>query len=204
VTTKGGWGGSSQLAAEFSAVEAFSLPLRSADAVLDLNGEVPLGPTAVQLSGLNGGTGVGLKEIYDVDLSGSANSAQLVNLSALANVRAGGNPLIAGFVIDGGSPVNILIRAVGPGLVPFGVAAPLATPKLKLYDGEGNQMATTAGWGGATVLVNASAQAGAFPLAPNSLDCAILMTLPPGVYSAEVPGTGGATGLALVEIYRVP
>jgi hypothetical protein len=30
------------------------------------------------------------------------------------------------------------------------------------------------------------------------------MVLPPGVYSAVVSGNGGATGIALVEVYEIP
>jgi hypothetical protein len=39
---------------------------------------------------------------------------------------------------------------------------------------------------------------------PASPDCALLVTLPPGAYTAEVLGTGGATGVSLVEVYAVP
>jgi hypothetical protein len=35
-------------------------------------------------------------------------------------------------------------------------------------------------------------------------DSALLATLPPGAYTAEVSGAGGDTGIALVEIYDVP
>jgi hypothetical protein len=31
----------------------------------------------------------------------------------------------------------------------------------------------------------------------------MLVTLPPGAYTAEVSGTGGATGVGLAEIYEV-
>jgi hypothetical protein len=35
-------------------------------------------------------------------------------------------------------------------------------------------------------------------------DAALLVTLPPGDYTALVSGTAGGTGVALVEIYEVP
>ena len=38
---------------------------------------------------------------------------------------------------------------------------------------------------------------------PDSLDAALLVTLEPGAYTAVVTGVGGATGLALVEVYDV-
>jgi len=35
-------------------------------------------------------------------------------------------------------------------------------------------------------------------------DSAILVTLPPGAYTAQVQGANGDTGIALVEAYDVP
>jgi len=54
------------------------------------------------------------------------------------------------------------------------------------------------------VLTAVFVQVGAFPLPANSADSAILVTLPPGNYSAQVAGANGATGVALVEVYEVP
>ena len=60
---------------------------------------------------------------------------------------------------------------------------------------------------GQTILLSqvglASAQVGAFSLAANSKDAAILVTLEPGAYTAQVSGVGATTGTALVEIYEV-
>ena len=39
---------------------------------------------------------------------------------------------------------------------------------------------------------------------PNDLDSAILVTLPTGNYTAIVRGKNGGTGVALVEVYRLP
>jgi hypothetical protein len=50
----------------------------------------------------------------------------------------------------------------------------------------------------------ALSQATAFALPNNSLDASILITLLPGLYSAHVLGTGGTTGVALVEVYEMP
>ena len=49
-----------------------------------------------------------------------------------------------------------------------------------------------------------AAQVGAFALPATAKDSAILMTLDPGSYTAQVSGVGGTTGVALVEIYEVP
>ena len=54
------------------------------------------------------------------------------------------------------------------------------------------------------LVTNAATQVGAFPLNSGSKDAAILITLPPGIYTAQVTGANGTTGLALVEVYEVP
>jgi hypothetical protein len=45
---------------------------------------------------------------------------------------------------------------------------------------------------------------GAFVLPPASRDAALVITLPPGNYTAQVTVATGETGLALVEVYEVP
>jgi hypothetical protein len=60
------------------------------------------------------------------------------------------------------------------------------------------------GWGGNSQIAAESASAGAFSWgsAPTA-DSALLVTLPPGSYTAEVSGASGDTGIALVELYEV-
>jgi hypothetical protein len=42
---------------------------------------------------------------------------------------------------------------------------------------------------------------GAFGLKEGSRDAVLLLDLPPGSYTVQVAGVGGATGGALVEVY---
>jgi len=42
---------------------------------------------------------------------------------------------------------------------------------------------------------------GAFPLAANSKDAALVLQLTPGSYTVQVSGVGTLTGTVLVEIY---
>jgi hypothetical protein len=44
---------------------------------------------------------------------------------------------------------------------------------------------------------------GAFGLGAGSKDAVLLVSLPPGAYTAQVSGIGGG-GIALVEVYEVP
>ena len=53
-------------------------------------------------------------------------------------------------------------------------------------------------------LTFAAAKVGATALVEGGKDAAILITLPPGIYTAQMSGTGGSTGIGLIEVYEVP
>jgi hypothetical protein len=199
IAANSAWGGGTSLLQAFTAVGAFPLAPNSADAAL-LQG-LGAGAYTAQLSGVSNTTGVGLAEIYDADSGPTA--AHLSNISARASVGTGSNVLIAGFVISGNTPETVLIRGIGPALGRFGVSGSLAAPELVLYDSGNNTLQTNSGWGGGASLAQAFASVGAFSLAANSADAAILVTLPPGAYTAEVSGVNGSTGVGLAEIYEV-
>jgi hypothetical protein len=55
----------------------------------------------------------------------------------------------------------------------------------------------------AAEIVTAATQASAFVFPPGSADAAVLVTLPPGAYTAVVEGGEDATGQGLVEAYEV-
>jgi len=137
-------------------------------------------------------------------LGASPLAAQsLVNLSTLA--QAGGStPLTSGFVISGG-PMTVLIRAVGPTLTSFNVTGVLPHPILNVYaQASGSTViASNNVWGGTSALTTTFAQVGAFALPPSSLDAALTITLPAGIYSATATSATTATGLCLIEIYAV-
>jgi len=124
-------------------------------------------------------------------------------------VGSGQAQLIAGFVISGNTSKKVLIRAVGPtlGRPPFNVPGVLADPQLRLLQGEDKLVRENDNWesGNDAALLNQTAlKVGAFPLAPGAKDAALLISLPPGTYSAQVAGPGTTTGVALVEVYEVP
>ena len=60
-------------------------------------------------------------------------------------------------------------------------------------------------WGADPQLVAAMARVNAFSIgvAP-SRDAMLMVTLPPGGYTAQATGNGGSSGLAIVEVYEVP
>jgi len=199
VGTDTSWGGGALLSGTFARVGAFSLAANSADSALQFNlGE---GTYTSQLSGQSSSTGVGLAEIYDASAGNSGG--RLVNISARAPVGTGGNILIAGFVITGDTPLTVVIRGVGPTLATFGVSSPLAAPQLILFDAGNTALQSNSAWGGSATLAQAFSQVGAFALPSGSPDAAILVTLPPGSYTAELTGVGNATGVGLAEVYEV-
>jgi len=201
--TNNGWAGDMNIAEEAVAVGAFpwTLPSSHDSAVATSLGA---GPYTAQVSGQSKDTGVALAEVYDATPPGVylPTSARLVNLSARVMVGTGSNTLIAGFVIGGSTSKTVLIRASGPALVPFGVAGALPDPQLTL-NGAG-VLVSNNGWGGDPQFAETAAAVGAFPWASTaSKDSAILITLPPGAYTAQVSGDSNDTGIALVEVYEV-
>ena len=75
--------------------------------------------TAV-MAGKNGGTGVGLVEVYDAD---SAAASQLANISTRGFVQTGDNVMIGGFIIGGSNQnTGVVVRGIGPSLAQFGLS----------------------------------------------------------------------------------
>ncbi|HMD61399.1 MAG TPA: hypothetical protein VKG78_08205, partial [Opitutaceae bacterium] len=164
------------------------------------------GAYTANVSGQNGDTGVALAEVYDDTPAGTytPSSPRIVNISARVQVGTGANVLIAGFAIGGSTSKTVLIRASGPALIPFGVTGTLPDPMLQLHSGSA-LIASNDAWGGDSQIAAAAASVGGFGWNfTTSNDSAILVTLPPGAYTAEVSGASGDTGIALVEVYEVP
>ena len=146
------------------------------------------------------GAGVVLVEAYD---TGTPSAARLVNVSARNRVGTGDDILIAGFNISGtGGPKPLLIRAVGPGLAALGVPGTLADPKLEIFDGNGAKVVENDSWNASLAAVFSSV--GAFALPAGSRDAALVVSLAPGSYTAQVSGVGGLTGDAIIEVYELP
>lgn len=127
-------------------------------------------------------------------LSTTTRTDRLINLSSRLRIGAGGNVLIAGFVIGGTEAKQVVIRGIGPALAGLGVQGTLANPQLRLYRGS-EVIAQNDDWSAGAFL-----RLGAFALAPGSRDAALLVTLAPGAYTAHIVADA-AGGVALAEIY---
>jgi sugar lactone lactonase YvrE len=138
-------------------------------------------------------------------VANAANPGSLPNFSGRAFVGTGDNVFIGGFYIVGSTSRSVLIQALGPALAAQGVAETLQHPALSIHDSTGAVIYSNTGWGSSSVLLNAAAAAYAQPvLQPNSADSEVLLTLPPGGYTAEISGADGGTGVALCAIYELP
>jgi hypothetical protein len=215
--TNVGWANNTSLSDTFSQVGAFAFSTGSADSALQVSLPVNQSFTA-EVSGVNGGTGVSLVELYDADPNVLNSPTRLVNISARANVGVGANILIAGFVIGGAGGETVLIRAIGPTLgTMFGLSGVLANPVLTLFDSKGNVITSNQGWqnspgtptgtwAGKASPTDAThgtfTKVGAFDLSDGTTDSAMVVTLPAGAYTAEISDANNGTGIALVEVYE--
>ncbi len=180
-------------------VGAFTLGSSGADAAI-ITTLAPGAYTAV-VSSTSAAAGVALVEVYD--LSAPQPGQKLLNIATRASAGTADNTLIAGFVVPPGGVKRVLVRGVGPGLSQFGVAGVLAQPTLQLLSGS-NTVSQNTNWSTSAdrdAIAAASAQVGAFGLSNN--DSAVIATLTPGAYTALVTGAGGATGVALIEVYEL-
>ena len=155
------------------------------------------GYTAI-VHGQNDGTGIGLVEVFDLD---SAADSQLANISTRGFVETGDNVLIGGFILGNATgTTNVLIRAIGPSLGAQGIQDALADPTLELHDENGTTIMSNDDWKDTQ-----QTEIEATGIAPtDDLESAILATLPPTAHTAIVAGADGGTGVALVEVYRLP
>lgn len=201
------WGGNAAIDSASTQVGAFGLSSASStDAAVLVN--LAPGSYTAQVTGAGGTSGTAIIELYDTDTVAAFSTKRLINLSTRGQVSPS-RGLTAGFIINGTSSKTVLIRGAGPGL---GAVAPglsvLADPSLRLVRvvGTGNvTVRENDNWevGNDSALVSAAAKSvGAFPFAAGSKDAAILINLPPGVYTADL--LGATTGLALIEVYEVP
>jgi hypothetical protein len=155
------------------------------------------------LRGKDGGTGVGLVEVFDLT---AIPAVKLANISTRSTVETGDNVLIGGFISgpSDGTLVSVVVRAIGPSLSAFGLADVLQDPTVTLHDSNGNILSRNDDW---RINENGDSQAAdiqATTLAPaDDRESAIQISLAPGGYTAIVRGKNGSTGIGLVEIFNI-
>lgn len=201
-----GWQSSPQMRDWFAQAGAFSLTPGSADAVL-----APVlapGPYTLAINDEASAGGIVLAEVYDLGAVDVAD--RLVNLSALSRAGDGEDSLIVGFVIEGNASKTMLIRGIGPTLEDYGVSTALADVAIDVRNAAGELIARNEDWatpldGGATatVIATQTAAVGAFALATDAADAAVLVELAPGAYTVQLQPRSEDGRDGLIEIYEV-
>jgi hypothetical protein len=157
--------------------------------------------TAV-VAGAGNSVGTGVVDAYDLS---PASSAKLVNFATRGLIQPADKLMIAGFIIQNG-PVKAVVRAIGPSLAAFGITNALPDTTLQIRDPNGNVVVENDNW-----KVRSSdgssqqAEMEATQLQPtNDLEAALVTTLQPGQYTAQVRGKPESTGIGVVQVYFIP
>ncbi|MEO6970867.1 MAG: alpha/beta hydrolase, partial [Chthoniobacterales bacterium] len=150
------------------------------------------------VTGVDGPQNIALVEVYDLS---STALPQLLNLSTRGLVGTGEGVMIAGTIISGTGPETLVLRGLGPSLAtgPGAISDPLPDPILQLVNNQGTTLFTNDNWQDSQ-----AAEITATGLAPtNPLEAAVLLDLAPGSYTALLFDPHGATGIGLLEIYKL-
>ena len=154
------------------------------------------GAYTVVLRGNNNTTGTAVVEVYDLDVTGAS---ELANISSRGLVGTGDNILIGGFFTGPltASHTKVVVRALGPSLKGQ-LPNALDDPTLELRDAFGVVKASNDNW-----RETQESEIEMRGLAPsNDAEAALFDDLSPGNYTALVRGKN-QTGIGLVEIYHV-
>ncbi|HEY1111303.1 MAG TPA: hypothetical protein VGE76_21795 [Opitutaceae bacterium] len=131
--------------------------------------------------------------------------ASLINISDRGLVGTGTDVKITGFVIDGDTPRNVLVRVLGPSLTALGVSNAMANPRFAVYRGS-EKIAENDDWAqGPLGRVIAMTMIAPPPppyslIPPHEREPALELSLAPGAYTVVVSGVNGATGVVLTEV----
>lgn len=124
---------------------------------------------------------------------------RIVNMSVRGPAGFNGEPLIVGFIAEGGAK-SLLVRGIGPTLATYNVPGALADPTLTIFNSQ-TEIAANDDWGaGGAGLSGIFTQVSAFPLAAASRDAALVLAAD-GARTAHVRGKTTTAGIALVEVY---
>jgi uncharacterized delta-60 repeat protein len=185
-------------------VGGFPLAAGSRDVAMLLS--LDSGDYSAVLSGEAGALGTALVEVYDATSGGIPRADHVVNISTIGIAGIGDNVLAAGFNIRGTVSKRVLVRAAGSALIQFQVPSVANKLRLVLYAGT-VALAENIGWMNSTEAAASAAAArevGAFAFQNYSGDCALVLNLPPGTYTAQASSMESRPGAALIEIYELP
>jgi phospholipase/lecithinase/hemolysin len=138
------------------------------------------------------------KTAFDAMTNPPPAPSKALNISTRVFVDTGERVSVAGFIVTGNIAKKVLIRGIGPSLAANGVPTVLANPTLTLFDTAGNVTMTNDDWKNSPD----AAEIMSSGLAPtNDSESAIIATLAPGQYTAQLAGKDNGTGNGVIEIY---
>ena len=150
--------------------------------------------TAV-VRGVGNTTGTGIVDAYDMS---AGSPARLANIATRGFVQPGDKLMIAGFIIQNAS-VRAAVRAIGPSLTQFGITNALPDTTLEIRDENGGILFENDNWktnpAQKQELESNNLQPG------HDLEAALIMTIPPGQYTAQLRGKDQDSGIGVVEVY---
>jgi hypothetical protein len=153
--------------------------------------------TAV-VRGFGNTVGTGVVDAYDLS---AASPARLANIATRGLIQPGDKLMIAGFIVQN-APVQAVIRAIGPSLSAFGIANALPDTTLELRDQNGAILLENDNWKTRPDGSSQQAEVENTGLQPSDdLEAALVTTLQPGQYTAQVRGKDETTGIGVVQVY---
>jgi len=138
-------------------------------------------------------------QLYELKLGASSDSGtvpssptKLINISTRASIQGGANDVIAGFIIQGATSQQVIIRglALEPGV----------DPKVTLHQFPGGELITSNNDWQTQTLPSFSIPAQFAP--PNLTDAALFLILQAGAYTVILSSLG-AKGLGLIEVSTI-
>ncbi len=126
---------------------------------------------------------------------------RLRNISTRVNFAAGDAVLIAGFILRGAAPKQLVVRAIGPSLTATGVPNAITNPTLELHGDEG-VITSNDNWrdgphqqllSDLNIAPTADAESAVFASVPSSADNKL--------YTAVMRSAGQQSGVGVVEVY---
>ncbi len=149
------------------------------------------------LKGSGGATGIGLVEVFDLEVD---SGPDLANISTRGNVFADPNLMIAGLIVQGVNQQTIVVRGIGPSLTALGVTGALADPTLEIRNSQGALLIANDNWKDDATQAAALQQNNIAPTRDE--EAAIIVNVPAGTYTALLRGKNGP-GVGLVEVYNL-
>jgi hypothetical protein len=175
----------------------FQLPAYS-DPTITFQGQ-PLGDAAVADNARVAREAIAAMPSRTIFQFGATNDNWIANLSTRGYVGTDSQVMIAGLIVSGSQPKQVVLRGVGPSLGKFGIQQPLMNPRLQVFSGP-TLIAENDNWQSDS----RSAALQTLGLAPSDpAESALLYTLAPGAYTVILSGVNNTTGVALVEAYEM-